>query len=85
MFDRIKIRYHISCINSCIKNKIKQNRSSWVNIDKFLSLPWNIIVFDTDYEARMPHTRLNVIALPKDILQSSRLHEVLLHEQLQVP
>lgn len=80
IINKFRIRYHISMI----KKKIKKMESTWVNINKFMSLPWRIVIFDTNYEARLPHTRLNVIALPKDILQSDRLAEVLLHEQLHV-
>lgn len=79
IFDKIRIIYHILSIKYNI-SKV----DSWVNINKFQSLSWNIVIFDGDYEGRMPHTRLNVIALPKSILYSNRLHEILLHEQLHV-
>lgn len=80
IFDKIKIINHINEITHNV-NKLS---IPWLNVKKFTNMKWNIICFDGYYEQQMPHTRDNVIALPKHIINSDRLQEILFHEQLHV-
>jgi len=64
-----------------------KNKYSYLDIDKFLNIPWKIGLFNKLYECGLPHTRKEYIFLPKD--RSSNKSELellgtLVHEKIHV-
>jgi hypothetical protein len=81
--DRIK-----KCIFKMNENFPKfRNKYSYLDIDKFLNIPWKIGLFNKLYECGLPHTRNEYIFLPKEksINKSDlELLGTLVHEKIHV-
>lgn len=60
----------------------------WLDIDKFINLPWKFIIIDSDLtqiDFGLSHTRYNTIVLHSDIIaNTSYFINTLIHEQLHV-
>ena len=82
---RNKIRNCIYKINQRLP-KFK-NKYSYLDIDKFLNIPWKIGLFNKLYECGLPHTRKEYIFLPKErskIKSDLELLGTLIHEKIHV-
>jgi hypothetical protein len=80
-----KIRKCIYKINKKIP-KFK-NKYSYLDIDKFLNIPWKIGLFNKKYECGLPHTRKEYIFLPKERSKNKsdlELFGTLVHEKIHV-
>lgn len=85
--DELKDRIRI-CITKINKNFPKfRNKYSYLDIDKFLNIPWKIGVFNKLYECGLPHTRNEYIFLPKERSNNKsdlELLGTLVHEKIHV-
>ena len=84
-----KIKDYIIKINKKLKEyKKKYNEFEYVNIDKFIKVPWNIgFICNNNYENGLPHTRGNIIILNKnkiDINTDIKNIKTLIHEQIHI-
>ena len=63
-----------------------QINQQWVNVEKFKQIPWKFIcISGRKYECGLPHTRSDVIIIPKHQIQDTKdFKNTLLHEQLHV-
>ena len=92
--DTIVQKLHDACAQ--VHKKIaehtrQQNRLFGIAIEAFLDIPWNFAIICTDnYENGFPHTRDDVIILPKTIIDSysstnpDKLCRLLIHEKTHV-
>lgn len=78
-------------IKNCIidaNNRLQKINFNWFNGNKAKELPWNIgCIKGKNYENGLPHTRENIILLPKeDINENSikKLTDTLIHEKVHI-
>jgi hypothetical protein len=83
--------YEKNMIRQCIYRitpKINEIQYGYFNGKKCNSIPWKIgCVKGKSYEAGLPHTRKDIIILPKELLQNlgeDKLSRVLFHEKIHV-
>lgn len=76
-----QILYAINIIDNILKNYNKIG----FNGNKASNIKWKIgVINDNIYENGLPHTRHDVIIIPKNILNNNRLKTILLHEKIHV-
>ena len=77
----------INIINNNISHADKicsQLNKLWINNQKLLNIPWNIIkIIGNQYEYGLPHTRSIYIIIPKNIINNN-LYTTLIHEKLHI-
>jgi hypothetical protein len=74
----------INTINN-INNKIKNYNTIGLNGNKFNNIKWIIGIIDgTIYEGGYPHTRNNIIIIPKNLINNFELMQILIHEKIHV-
>jgi len=77
----------INIINNNISYADKicsQLNKTWINNNKLLNIPWNIIkIIGNQYEYGLPHTRNKYIIIPKNIINNN-LYTTLIHEKLHI-
>lgn len=79
--DYSKILIAINKVN----NVLKEYKIIGFDGKKALNIIWKIgVINGTKYENGLPHTRGDVIIIPKNILNSYRLKNILLHEKIHV-
>lgn len=76
----------IKCIEKINNILIPQIDECWIDKSKLKNIPWKIGIINSKiYEEGLPHTRNDVIILPKSIINTSKQFiDTLLHEKLHV-
>jgi hypothetical protein len=68
-----------------IDNKMNNYNTVGLTGKKFNSIKWQIgIINGTEYEGGFPHTREDVIIIPKNLINSSNLMSILIHEKIHI-
>ena len=72
------------CINK-VNNVLKKYNINGFDGEKASMIKWKIgVISGNIYENGLPHTRGDIIIIPKNILNSYRLKNILLHEKIHI-
>lgn len=92
-FNNSQTELLMRTIDSISADDLHIDESGWLNVEKFLEMPWHIsLIRGTRYEYGWPHTRIMkvanskvaVIMMPEGSLEKRDLKELLIHEQMHV-
>jgi hypothetical protein len=68
-----------------IDEKISKINLPWLNGQKFANIPWKLgSVIGYEYENGLPHTRGDVIIIPKEYLKKHNFIRTMIHEKVHV-